>query len=174
MCYWQAAIMAVQVAGQVGSSVSAAKAQKEAMKANAEIMMQKANIDNANIRMQQVDAIATARQANTQAEFEKFQTMSMLNNVMSENIYEGRSTDRIKRGVSAQFTRQQADNTYNLSKDFARMYQEQLSNSLTAYQNAKMLQKSGPTRTSMAWSMLGQGAQGASSIYSAYKQGASK
>ena len=173
MCYWQAAMIAVQVAGQVGSSVTAAKAQKRAAEANGRIMMQKANIENANIRMQMIDAIDQARQQNTNINLEKFQTLSMMNNMMGESLIEGQSVERLKRGVAANFERQKADVTFNLNKDYAAMYHQQLSNSLTTYQNAEMLKLSQPTKTEQAWGTLGKGAQGAMNIYNAYQQGKS-
>ena len=155
MCYWQIAAMAIQTVSAAGSQHAQTKAMFKAHQLNTEQEIKQNNIANANIRMQQIDMMMSARDQLTTLNFEHQQALGALNTAFGESGLEGKSFDRIKRATAISVANKKAGIRYNLEKDYAGMYAEALGNTLSMQQRIRAREASLPSRTQQAWGMFG-------------------
>ncbi|QNL29351.1 internal virion protein C [Pasteurella phage vB_PmuP_Pa7] len=166
-----AALSATSMAASAAASAKAQAGMITAQRKNAIAMMKKANMDNANARLQQVDKAEAARHQMTELNLDKLQTLGTLNTAIGESGLEGRSMDRLKNTTESEYIRKSRNVTENYERDYASLHAQMLGTSLSTHDNIKTLQSQEPSKGARALSGVASALQVGAGAYSIYKGG---
>lgn len=135
MC-WAAAIpVALAGAQAIGGQISgaqAAKAQNEAQRLQAINAVRQANWQNADLALQQRDALDVATQELTAKNMEQIQALGTVRAAIGESMMEGNTMKRIESVTKGEYVRNANMVTENYRRDYASMFAQQVGNTESA------------------------------------------
>ncbi|ANM46356.1 internal virion protein [Morganella phage vB_MmoP_MP2] len=135
MCWAEAIPVALAGAQAIGGQISgaqAAKAQNEANRLQAINAIRQANWNNADLTLQQRDALDVATQELTAKNMAQVQALGTVRAAIGESMIGGRSMERIERVTRGEHIRNANMVTENYRRDYASMFAQQVGNTESA------------------------------------------
>lgn len=175
MC-WMAAIpiamAGAQALGQQNSEGKAQAAQIKAMRQQSKEQIRQMNIQNADLTLQQRDALEEAQDELTSQSLQKVQAMGSIRAAIGEGNLEGASMERIKRVSEGDYIREANKVTENYHRDYAALFQQQIGLTESTRAQVAARNKAEPKRKSTLMQILDPLAIMGSSAASSYASGA--
>lgn len=135
MCWAEAIPVALAGAQAIGGQISgakAAKAQNEAQRIQAINAVRQANWQNADLALQQRDALEVATQELTAKNMEQVQALGTVRSAIGESMLEGNTMKRIETVTKGEYVRNANMVTENYRRDYASMFAQQVGNTESA------------------------------------------
>lgn len=143
MCWMVAIPIAMAVGQQMMSGAQgnqSVAAQNDASRKQAINMVNKMNIDNANLSLKAQDTLDTASQDLSLKSMQKVQAMGTVRAAMGESNLEGNSMDRIARVTEGDYIRAANGVRDNYKRDYSAIFAEQLGNHTSTIAQVKSMQ----------------------------------
>lgn len=175
------AMTAVAVVGSVvdgKNKQKAATAQEEARRMQKIEMMRQANVNDANLQLQDMGNYDEARELLAQANIEAIQTEASVSTAIGESMIEGKSMERVQRQTANQALHTKSDINKSYERSYYNIYAKREANRnqlISAYNGMPSVQQ--PSELGLYLDAVGAGIQGASAgsqLSGAMKGGATK
>lgn len=157
MC-WAAAIpiamAGAQALSQQSSEGKAQAAQIKAMRMQSKEQIRQMNIQNADLTLQQRDALEEAQDELTSQSLQKVQAMGSIRAALGESMLEGHSMERIKMVTQGDYIREANKVTDNYHRDYAALFQQQVGLTESTRADVAARNKAEPKRKSKLMQVL--------------------
>lgn len=166
------AMAGAQALGQQNTEAKSQAAQIKAMRQQSKEQIRQMNIQNADLTLQQRDALEEAQDELTSQSLQKVQAMGSIRAAIGEGNLEGASMERIKRVSEGDYIREANKVTENYHRDYAALFQQQIGLTESTRAQVAARNKAEPKRKSTLMQILDPLAIMGSSAASAYASGA--
>lgn len=165
------AMAGAQALGQQNTEAKNQAAQIKAMRQQSKEQIRQMNIQNADLTLQQRDALEEAQDELTSQSLQKVQAMGSIRAAIGEGNLEGASMERIKRVSEGDYIREANKVTENYHRDYAALFQQQIGLTESTRAQVAARNKAEPKRKSTLAQILDPLAIMGSSAASAYMAG---
>lgn len=165
------AMAGAQALSQQSSEGKSQAAQIKAMRMQSKEQIRQMNIQNADLTLQQRDALEEAQDELTSQSLQKVQAMGSIRAAIGESNLEGASMERIKRVSEGDYIREANKVTENYHRDYAALFQQQVGLTESTRAQVAARNKAEPKRKSTLMQVLDPLAIMGSSAASQYAAG---